>query len=164
MTTLKTNKKKANPGRKAPEKIYTLRVYIAGGPVGKKFAGMGEISRTIQIRGTKTLEDLHNIIFRAFDRWEQHTYEFNLGNGPSDESALYSIPMEEDDASGDVAHTTLESLGLRMGRTFGYIFDFRDNWTHEIRVIGRSSPASGGRYPKITGRVGESPLQYPDDE
>lgn len=130
--------------------------------MGKKFAGR-EISRTIQIRGTKTLEDLHSIIFRAFDRREQHMYEFNLGNGPSDESALYSIPMEEDDASGDVAHTALESLGLRMGRTFGYIFDFGDNWTHEIRVVGRSSLASGGKYPKITGRVGESPPQYPDD-
>jgi hypothetical protein len=37
------------------------------------------ISRTIQIRGDQTLEDLHHAIFAAFDREEEHMYEFQIG-------------------------------------------------------------------------------------
>jgi hypothetical protein len=47
------------------DKIYTLDVFIIGGPVVKEFEGK-EISRTIQIKGNNTLEDLHHIIFKAF--------------------------------------------------------------------------------------------------
>ena len=30
--------------------------------------------------------------------------------------------------------TTLDSLGLEVGRTFGYWFDFGDDWWHQINV------------------------------
>src|SRR5512135_50291 len=33
-----------------------------------------KMSRTIQIRGDQTLEDLHHAIFDAFDRWDEHMY------------------------------------------------------------------------------------------
>ncbi len=64
---------------KAPSKLYTLLVYLTGGPIGGEFEGQ-VITRTIQIRGDQTLEKLHTAIFKAFDRFEQHFYELCIAS------------------------------------------------------------------------------------
>jgi hypothetical protein len=69
--------------RGGTSKLYTPQVFLIGGPLPEEFAGK-EISRTIQIRGDQTLDVLHLAIFKAFDREEQHLYEFQLGRGPMD--------------------------------------------------------------------------------
>ncbi|HZL36416.1 MAG TPA: hypothetical protein VFC78_13940 [Tepidisphaeraceae bacterium] len=49
-------------------RLYTLEVILTDGPISEKFAKKNPvISRTIQIRGDQTLEDLHNIIFDVYD-------------------------------------------------------------------------------------------------
>src|SRR3990167_3214266 len=77
-------------------RLYTLEVFITSGPITEKFARKNKaISRTIQIRGNQTLEDLHDAIFEAFDREDEHMYEFQVGGkGPSDPKARrYVLPM-----------------------------------------------------------------------
>ena len=61
-------------------RVYTLQVFLTDGPVTKKFSGK-ELSRTIQMRGDQTLQMLHQAIFKAFDRWEEHLHEFNFWKG-----------------------------------------------------------------------------------
>ena len=57
-------------------KLYTLDVFIIGGPIDEKFVKKNKIiCRTIQIRGDQTLEDLHYAIFDAFDREDEHMYD-----------------------------------------------------------------------------------------
>ena len=75
-------------------RLYTLEVFLIGGPVSEKFAKKNPVvSRTIQIRGDQTLEDLHHAIFDAFGRWEEHMYEFQFGKGPMDPKARrYVLP------------------------------------------------------------------------
>ena len=150
--------------------LYTLQVFLTDGPVTKAFAGK-EISRTIQIRGDQTLKALHQVIFKAFDRWEEHLHEFNFGKGPYDRNGpRYTLASNTKDfvtdevTAGDVAKTTLESLGLEVGRAFGYWFDFGDDWRHEIRVQNIEAAPPQGHLPKVTARVGESPPQYADPE
>ncbi|MDO9538198.1 MAG: hypothetical protein Q7J68_07760 [Thermoplasmata archaeon] len=160
---------KSNKSVKGSDKVYTLAVYVIGGPVAKEFDEK-EISRTIQIRGTQTLENLHCAIFCAFDRWEEHLYEFILGKGPDDRSAIYSSHAYladwgyGDEEMGDVADTAIDSLGLKVDRAFGYRFDFGDEWVHQINVVAINEEAGEGKYPKIIKRVGKSPPQYPDIE
>ena len=74
--------------------LYTLEVFIIGGPVSEKFLKRNpQISRTIQIRGDQTLEDLNHVIFDAFDRWEEHLFEFQIGKGPNDpKGKRYVLP------------------------------------------------------------------------
>ena len=67
----------------SPANLYVLSVYLTGGPTSKKFANK-EISRVIEIRGDQTLEQLHQAIFKAYDRWDEHLYEFQLGKRPFD--------------------------------------------------------------------------------
>ena len=51
--------------------LYTLEVFLISGPITDKFAKKNPVvSRTIQIRGDQTLEDLHHAIFDAFGRWD----------------------------------------------------------------------------------------------
>jgi hypothetical protein len=154
---------------KTPSKLYTMIIYLMGGPISDEFEGL-IISRTIQIRGEQTLEDLHEAIFKAFDRFDEHLYEFLLGVGPDDRSAVYFLPEDfefpgmEDEMAEDVRTTTIDSLGLEVGRAFGYRFDFGDDWLHQIDVTAIDDYSGKGKYPKITKKVGKSPPQYPDEE
>ncbi|MBM4050010.1 MAG: plasmid pRiA4b ORF-3 family protein [Planctomycetes bacterium] len=159
----------------APFRVYTLKVFIIGGPVTKEFLKKNEvIGRTIQIRGDQTLADLHDAIFRAFDRWEEHLYEFQFGRGLHDPNGpRYTVNPQADSAfdrgnpPGDAEKTTLDSLGLKVDRAFGYWFDFGDNWMHQIDVaaIDEVRPEEWHhRLPRVTERIGKSPPQYaPED-
>ena len=119
--------------------LYTLDVFITSGPLTKSFVKKNKvISRTIQIRGDQTLEDLHHAIFNAFDREEEHMYEFQVGGeGPMHPKARrYTLhvyddgPELEDRPAGDVEHTTVGALELKVDDAFGYWFDFGDDWWH----------------------------------
>ncbi len=167
-----TSTQAALGGRKTagPPRLYTLQVFLTGGPVAKKFSGK-EIARTIQMRGDQTLQMLHNAIFKAFNREEDHFHEFNFGKGPDDrEGPRYTLPsamkdfMTDEVTAGDVSKTTLDSLGLEVRRAFGYWFDFGDDWRHEIRVEAIKAAPLKGRFPKVIARMGESPPQYADPE
>lgn len=155
------------------QRLYTLEVFITSGPMTGSFARKNPlIARTIQMRGDQTLEDLHHAIFDAFDREEEHMHEFQVGGkGPMDRQARrYVLPMAVDEPfshrkpAGDLTRATIGSLGLKVDDTFGYWFDFGDDWWHQINVMAIEDAAPRGRYPKVTKRVGESPPQYVDGD
>lgn len=126
------------------------------------------VSRTIQLRGDQSLEDLHDAIFDAFDRYDEHLYEFQFGKEPMDRKAVrYAHPFacedfwgEEEDANS--AEAKLASLGLKTGQSFFYWFDFGDDWWHDVRVEAIDDKAPAGKYPKVVKEVGKAPPQYPD--
>jgi hypothetical protein len=158
-----------NPG--VGKRLYTFDVFILNGPMTESFVKKNRvISRTIQIRGDQTLEVLHNAIFYAFDREDDHMYEFQVGGkGPMDRKARrYTLhvydddPESEDRPAGDVEHTKVEALGLKVKDAFGYWFDFGDDWWHQINVVAIEEVTGRGKFPKIVKRVGESPPQYVD--
>jgi Plasmid pRiA4b ORF-3-like protein len=152
----------------ADKRLYTLDVFIINGLMTARFVKKNRvISRTIQIRGNQTLEVLHNTIFYAFDREDNHMYEFQIsGKGPMDPKARrYTLYVFKDDGNppaGDVEWTTIGSLGLKVGDAFGYWFDFGDDWWHQINVVAIEDVPGRGKFPKIVKRVGESPPQYAD--
>jgi hypothetical protein len=89
--------KKGHAMKKTGESgIVTLEVSIISGPMSAKFVRKNRtISRTILIRGEQTLQELHEAIFDAFGREEEHMYEFHLGGkGPMDPKAKkYGPPV-----------------------------------------------------------------------
>jgi hypothetical protein len=154
------------------DRLFTLDVFIISGPMATRYLKKNRIiSRTVQIRGDQTLEELHDVIFDAFNRFDPHMYEFQIGGkGPMDPKARrYVLPgaLEEPipgprKPAGDVAHTTVGSLGLKVGDAFGYWFDFGDDWWHQISVVTIAGKAPRGKYPKVIKRAGASPPQYMD--
>jgi hypothetical protein len=146
-----------------PVRLYTLDVFLPKRRISKSFTKhKSGVSRLIEIRGDQTLEDLHHAIFHAFERCEEHLYEFQFGAGPRDyQGPSYGV---QGTGSGDASQTTIDSLRLKVGRSFGYLFDFGDDWQHQINVEAIEDKMPQGHYPKVIKRVGKSPPQYADED
>ncbi len=160
------------------DREFTLDVFITDGPMTDAFVEQNpEVSRIIELRGDDTLDMLHQAIFAAFDRFDPHMYEYQVGgDGPMDPAARrYVLPsmlegldksgMMEEGIAGNLEHVTIGSLDLKAGDAFGYWFDFGDDWRHQIDVVAILPEASPKKkYPRIVSRTGESPPQYLSEE
>jgi hypothetical protein len=153
------------PRAASPVNLYVLSVFLVGGPTSEKFAGK-VIKRVIEIRGDQTLEQLHRAIFTAYDRWDQHLYEFQFGKRPFDpDGPKYGNagPPSGTTQTGDARTATLDDLALKPGRVFGYWFDFGDDWYHQVQVERIEKAIPTVAYPRVVRRVGKSPPQYRDE-
>ncbi len=142
---------------------YILEVFLIGGPITTEFIKKNRtVSRTLEIRGDQTLKDLHQAIFTAFDREEEHMYEFQFGGeGPNDPKARrFGFPVEQSELKRDASKTKLDALKLKTDEAFGYWFDFGSDWWHQINVISVEKKTPKGKHPRVTERIGESPPQY----
>lgn len=161
-------KKQAARTAGSNHKLYTLDVSIMDGPMTESFLKKNKVvSRVIQIHGDQTLAELHRAIFDAFDREQEHMYEFQIGGeGPMDPKAQrYVLPAGMhggDEPAGGVKSTTIESLGLQVNDLFGYWFDFGDDWWHQLDVVAVEKKAGRVKFPKVVKRIGKSPPQYVD--
>jgi hypothetical protein len=152
------------------QQLYELQVELYAGPVTEEFAEKNpRVERTILIRGQQKLADLHDAIFQAFDRWDEHLYEFQIGSKqPMEPRARRYGPRVaiespfDDGLTIDAEQTTIAMLALKLKQFFWYWFDFGDDWWHKITVAAIHDEVPKGRYPKITQRMGESPPQYID--
>jgi len=167
---VKRQDKRSSTPPSGSQRIYEFEVSIIGGPVTEGFAEKDPVVlRTIQICGDQTLAELHEAIFDAFDRDDEHMYEFQVGGkDPMDRKAKrYVLPMGSDPyddpkPAGVVTRTTVDVLGLKKGQAFGYWFDFGDDWWHQIDVVAIHDGPGSGTYPRVTAKTGDSPSQYPD--
>jgi hypothetical protein len=132
------------------------------------------IWRTIALRGDQTLEQLHESIFSAFNRGDDHLYSFYFPKaprrrGPVVHASEYVAPVSFDDWGPgtprfDAGSTSLDDLQLQVGQTFEYLFDYGDCWWHQIAVERLGPTVSGRRYPMVIETHGQSPRQYGDPE
>ena len=167
-------KRKSGKGRplQNDDRLFTLEVSLFSGPITEEFAKQNKaVSRTIQIRGDQTLQEFHDAIYDAFDRSDEHLYEYQIGGKrPMDPKARrYGLGdghegsgLDSPALAGDVTDTTIGSLALKVDDAFGYWFDFDDDWWHQISVVSIDDKAPRGQYPKATKRVGKSPPQHVD--
>jgi hypothetical protein len=153
---------------KAAQPIFVFKVALAG---------RKSIWRKIALPGDYTLDDLHEAIFNAFDRDDEHLYSFYFPPAGTKKLAMskvrdymeYACPYacDEDEPFFDpdlpnAAETELGSLKLKPKQLFFYLFDFGDSWWHEITVEAIDAPAEKGKYPRVVETHGDSPPQYPD--
>lgn len=145
-------------------RVYVLEVMLTEGMVEDDFCEENPIiSRTIEIPGHQTLEQLHRAIFKAFDREEDHLYEFQLSDTaifPEKRYVPTEIQEEEEEECGITEDTTIQELKLQKGDVLLYLFDYDDIWAHEITVQEIQELDDTIRYPRITKKVGQSPPQY----
>ena len=67
-----------------------------------------------------------------------------------------------DEPLHNAATTKLSSLGLQPKQVFLYLFDFGDEWLHEITVEAIDAKPETGKYPRVLEKHGQSPPQYPE--
>lgn len=134
--------------------VYVFKVSLKESP---------EVWRKIEVKGSQTLHRLHEAIFQAYERYDEHLYAFFLSNKPWDSSSEYGIPDPESSAK-NAKRARIDSLGLQVRKRFLYLFDFGDEWWHSIELLGIKEEEPRGRYPRIVGSQGEAPPQYPPYE
>jgi hypothetical protein len=150
-------------GRAKPDRIYTLDVALEGGE---------QVHRRLEVHWDNSWQTLHEALFDAFDREEEHLYAFYLTDkacpsvpkryrAPTIEPIL---PGEEAGPGRDAASTLFGDFDWRAGSLFYYLFDFGDEWWHEITVtaIEDRLEADVEDYPRLIASQGDSPPQYPD--
>lgn len=152
-------------------RLYTLNVFLLSGPFGERYARKNKVvSRTILIRNTQTLQDLHYGFMHAF-RYEEHEqYEFHFSKGPMNPEAYRYVlpaafamsPGEPDRPTGQVDQARVDSLGLEVGDRFSHWSDHCGRWWHLIIVEAIENGVPQGELPRTTKRVGKNPPRYPD--
>ncbi|MBN1692773.1 MAG: tetratricopeptide repeat protein [Dehalococcoidales bacterium] len=121
-----------------------------------------DIWRIIDIKENQMLSSLHNTIFKAFDRIEEHEYSFFLSNKPyGEETEFTSLRADASGGKKLAARIRIDSLALYGGPKFLYLFDYGDEWWHEVELISVTRKVTRASYPKVVKKQGKSPLQYP---
>lgn len=126
-----------------------------------------QVSRTIALPATMTLDDLHVQIQDAFKFDDDHLYHFyrpaarlNPRNPYSGEQ--YICPDEADWSDYPTADSVaLAQLNLYVGQRLLYIFDLAESWEFWITVV-RHLPDDTSTVARIVEKVGRAPKQYPN--
>jgi hypothetical protein len=112
--------------------------------------------RRIQINDC-TLADLHYLIQAAMGWEDAHMYEFQVNR------RRYVVPMDEfgwgEDDTQDPNRVLVSEL-LPEGRKqlkFKYLYDFGDDWWHEVRFEKRVAPEAKVEYPICLEGAGACP-------
>jgi hypothetical protein len=87
------------------------------------------IVRLLHVPGNRSLGELHDILQDAFGWHDAHLHRFEI------KGTQYGEPSPEDmEPIVDEASVILDDLGLRGQSRFEYIYDYGDDWHHEIVV------------------------------
>lgn len=104
------------------------------------------IWRRVQVPGEMTLAQLHSILQIVMGWDDYHAWEFRIGG------RSFGIPdpdygMECQDA----LETRLDEVVRESKARFRYIYDFGDDWVHDVLVEKILAPEPGVDYPICTG-------------
>ncbi|WP_224386383.1 plasmid pRiA4b ORF-3 family protein [Pseudonocardia sp. ICBG1293] len=108
--------------------------------------------RRVQVPGEVDLAVLHEVVQSVMGWTNSHLHEFEIVG------RRYGIP-DPDWPGQDVADETKEKLFrlVKAGDRFGYVYDFGDNWAHEITVEAVAAVEPGVCYPRCVAGQGACP-------
>ena len=134
----------ANP----PKQIVQLRIELRG--IEPK------IWRRVQVPSDFTLRRVHDVIQATFVWLDLHVHEFNVVG------RRYGMPeVESDDWGGPPLHSSSNiklSQVLEWGiNRFLYVYDFGDDWIHDISVEKLADPDEETEYPILVAGDGRAP-------
>jgi hypothetical protein len=139
-----------------------------------RFKWNKRIRRVIEIKAEQTLADLQAAIQQSIGWDNDHAYTFYMDGGKNDKRFAIDSPdlWGVDDNHGPMAdEVSIGELGLKIGHSFLYLFDYGDQHLFTIK-LGTTITVSPEKsqthtYPRLVDSRGEAPPQYPawdDDE
>ena len=117
-----------------------------------------DVSQVIEIGSGDTFADLHDIIISEMGRYNDHMWIFSFLGRPGSPYAGIG-PGDDSDWPLDAFDTELGEVGLEVGQTFSYVFDFGDWWEFQLKVLA-FSPGKTVLSPVVLEKRGEAPDQY----
>lgn len=125
------------PTRKAPHQVYQLQITLKG--------IRPPIWRRVHLPGAICLDAFHDVIQTVFAWTDTHLHQFFIGGTSYGQPDDFDEPVV-DEAAVTVAH----AVGTRVKR-FQYVYDFGDNWEHDIVVEKIIAGNSGSERPLCLG-------------
>lgn len=117
----------------APEPPEPLLLTVRCDLVGAK----PPIWRRLELRGDLTLDEVHENLQAAMGWSDSHLHRFHEP-GASIYAAAYFITEYDQDIEGDTGtledEVRLDQVLTAEGVTMDYLYDFGDDWTHQLRV------------------------------
>jgi hypothetical protein len=130
------------------QRIYTLKITLCGSdpPIWRRF----------QIEGGATLGELHETL-QAVMGWENcHLHEFKAGQR-SFTGFRPGMDMDFMDDFEDEDECLVFEVLARKRSKLKYIYDFGDDWHHDVVVEQITAPEPGVRYPVCLDGAGACP-------
>jgi len=134
MTILTEASDMATSKKSTSSSIYQIKVTLKGTkpPVWRRF----------QVPSNLNLFQLHEILQTVMGWEDYHLFLFNIGGQE------YRQPdLEFDSDLTDAKSVKLKHVYKGPNTKFVYVYDFGDNWEHEIRIEKEVPSESGTRYP-----------------
>ncbi|MEZ4658704.1 MAG: hypothetical protein R2911_14130 [Caldilineaceae bacterium] len=119
---------------------------------------LDDVWRRVAIPAQEVLDELAELILRAFAFDNDHLYRFIYHNHFGAEIEINHPYMEEPPFTPEVQ---VGAVPVAIGETLLFNFDFGDNWIFELLFERIDEPARGQKA-AILESVGEAPEQYPD--
>jgi hypothetical protein len=139
-----------------------------------KFKWDKHIRRVIEIRSEQTLADLQTAIQQSIGWDNDHLYTFYMSGDEADRRFAINADdwgYADDDYLPPANEVTIGELGLRIGDSFLYLFDYGDRHLFTIKLGATTTvppkELQTHTYPRLADSQGEAPPQYPgwdDDE
>ena len=107
--------------------VYQLKITIQG--------SKPPIWRRLLVTSDTSLEVLHDIIQMCFSWENYHLYAFQIGEHTIDQESNAELSA------------SLENFSLAENDHFKYIYDFGDDWLHDIHVEKIEPPKADQHYP-----------------
>ena len=114
-------------------------------------------SADVLVREDSTFEELHDFLNPLFNREDDHLYRFECEDG-------CTAVRDEEDINDDEVLSSECYVGHHLSPDSGayYLFDYGDEWEHDISVKKVTALDPKVKYPKVLKITGEIPEQYPD--
>lgn len=129
-------------------------------------AGDEGVYRDIEIPSARSLYDLAAAIVSAFDFDFDHAFGFY--SGLTERTMMQDQPMYElfadigEESEGkSVQKTKIGEAFFKPRHKMMFLFDYGDEWLFRLELIGTGKKVARARYPKVLGRAGAAPEQYP---
>ena len=108
------------------------------------------IWRRLLVPQSTTLGDLHHILQAAFGWLDYHLHEFQIGGLRFGDPDVDDNGFDEDPRVMPETEVRLADFA-RGAPGFVYVYDFGDNWRHQVEFEERAVPSPGRKYPACIG-------------
>lgn len=144
-----------------PESMLEIRVELVDSEPN--------IWRQLEVRGSLTLDQIHQVLQTAFEWEDMHLHRFTAGdpfaplrpvNGKIPE-ALQWLPRREcaEPDERPEEDLSLEQLLARGAGAAFYEYDFGDSWLHRLELVAQSPTSEGAPPARVVDGARRGPLE-----
>ncbi len=137
------------PNQSSTTKIYQLKISIK--------SAKPPIWRRVLIEDDITYQGMHDLIQNLFDWYDGHLHEFIAG-----QRRYTNLEFDDgfmDDLGEDENKFTIGEDLIEVGDKIIYLYDFGDDWMHEILLEDILEKEQNKEYPKCIKGKGRGPLE-----